>query len=137
MKIRQVIVVENEEFNASYIKKNVERFGYVVLEIFTNYEDTINYIKSNENIDLILININLKAKEDGIETIKDIKKIKDIPFIYMSNDMDDKTIERAFDTKPLSILYRPFKFYQIKASLSLVDHKLETGQLSNTREFKY
>jgi CheY-like chemotaxis protein len=66
------------------------------------------------------MDINLGANsKDGIETVREIKRIKNIPIIYITGNADDDTIESAADTYPAGYIVKPFKRKQIKPSVVL------------------
>ncbi len=78
------MVVEDEEFTGSYIKTKIEKMGDLVSPIVDSGEMAIKIVKK-ENPDLILMDIVLKGKIDGIEAASQIKKDYTIPVIYVSS----------------------------------------------------
>jgi len=88
----KILIIEDEIIVALDIKSALENLGYEVTTIATNHTEALQSIK--ENIpDIILADINLENSIDGIDTIKDIKKIHDIPVIYLTAFSDDETIK--------------------------------------------
>ncbi|MEJ5169338.1 MAG: winged helix-turn-helix domain-containing protein, partial [Arcobacteraceae bacterium] len=72
----------------------------------------------------VLMDINLKNSKDGIETATDIKRIKNIPIVYLTAFCDDQTLKRAVRTNPHAYLIKPFKREELKSTLYLVYFKI-------------
>ncbi|MDD4854600.1 MAG: response regulator [Sulfuricurvum sp.] len=114
----KILIVEDEAIVSMEIKRVIERIGYEVSAIVTNYKDAIQSVKRNKP-DLILMDINLNSYKDGIETVQEIKMTQDIPVIYLTADSDSKTIERAIQTDPVGYLQKPFKREDLNSTIAL------------------
>ncbi|CAA6809970.1 MAG: DNA-binding response regulator [uncultured Sulfurovum sp.] len=114
----QVLIVEDMAITAMYIKNSLIKMGYSVTSIVSNYNDALNSIKQNTP-DLILIDINLKGKKDGIELAEAIQSNNLIPFIYLTSDHSDGTIERAAKTNPSAYLSKPIRHEEIKSNVHI------------------
>jgi signal transduction histidine kinase/ligand-binding sensor domain-containing protein/CheY-like chemotaxis protein len=71
---KNILIVEDEETNYYYLKKILERTNAFTFWA-KNGLDALNYIKSGEHADLILMDIKMPVM-DGIEALKIIKQIK-------------------------------------------------------------
>jgi DNA-binding response OmpR family regulator len=114
----KILIVEDEAIVSMEIKRVIERIGYEVSAVVTNYKDAIQSVKRNRP-DLILMDINLNSYKDGIETVQEIKMTHDIPVIYLTADSDSKTIERAVQTDPVGYLQKPFKREDLNSTIAL------------------
>ena len=123
----EILIVEDEAIVALQIKRTILKMGFEVINMVSNHDDTIRSIK--EKIpDIILLDIHLQNHKDGIETANSIKKIADIPIIYLTAFSDDQTIERAVQTNPLGYLVKPFRLADLKSTLQLAIHKINTKE---------
>jgi len=122
MNKNKILIVEDEIFIALDIKATVEDLGYCVTKLATDYDDALKSIIENEP-DIILMDINLGKSKNGIEISKSIKKIKDIPIIFLTAFADDKTLYEAMMTEPSGYVTKPFKRSQIKSALALAKVK--------------
>jgi DNA-binding response OmpR family regulator len=120
----KILIVEDETIVALDIKGVVKKLGYDVTNCVTNYDDAIKSVIEDEP-DIILMDINLKNSLDGIQTVQDIKKIKNIPIIYLTAFYDDETIQRAIETNPVGYLIKPFKKAELKSTILLAIYKIE------------
>ena len=87
----KILIVEDETIVALDIKRAVIKMGFDVTNTVTNHDDAINSVISNKP-DFIIMDINLENSKDGIVTVESIKKIENIPVIYLSAFSDDETI---------------------------------------------
>ena len=127
----KVLIVEDETIVALDIKSAIKKLGFEVTNTVTNYDDAISSVKKDEP-DVILMDINLKNSKDGIQTAHDIKKIKNIPVIYLTAFSDDETINRAVKTSPLAYLTKPFKREELKSTILLGLYKINQPNQVNT-----
>ena len=63
--------------------------------------------------DMILMDIKLKSKKDGIETADEIFRKYKIPVIYLTAYSDEDTLERAKRTQPYGYIIKPFEEKEI------------------------
>src|SRR5664280_3354407 len=73
--------------------------------------------------DLILMDIVLKSKMDGIEAAERITSQFDIPVIYLTAYTNQEYIERAKKTKPFSYLVKPFNQKELYATIEMALHR--------------
>lgn len=135
MKGNKIMVVEDESIIAEDIRMSLINNGYVVSSVVSMGETAIGKVKEDKP-DLILMDIMLAGKMDGIETAGMIRTMFNIPVIYLTAYCDDKIIERAKITSPFGYLVKPFKDRElyIAIEMSLYKHKLET-ELKESKEF--
>ena len=104
---KNIMIVEDDMIIASCIKKTLTRNGYYINSIVSNGEDAVLQIKKNKP-DLILMDIILDGKIDGIQTVYKIQSIDKIPIIYLSANTDNKTRVRANQTNLCDYIVKPF-----------------------------
>lgn len=120
----KILIVEDEPIVALDIKNTILKFGHIVTGIKTNHDDALASIEADEP-DIIFMDIHLQNSQDGIEIVKEIKKSKNIPIIYLTAFSDDKTMMRAIATNPISYVIKPFKREELKSSIMLSIYKMK------------
>lgn len=82
--------------------------------------------------DLILMDINLSADIDGIETARQIKAKGEVPVCFVTAYSDDATITRAEETEPAAYLVKPFELGDVVAMvrISLANSRRRKAQLA-------
>lgn len=116
-----ILIVEDEAIVGMDLAARLEAEGYDVLEVADNGKDALALFKANE-VDLVLLDIQLKGSWDGIVTAQHLKQIKLVPFIYLSGQTDDETLERAKETSPSAYLTKPISNVALRISIDLAIH---------------
>jgi PAS domain S-box-containing protein len=121
----KILVVEDERITAEDIKSGLENAGYNVPAMVSTGEDAVD--KAGKlRPDLVLMDIKLKGKIDGIEAAGQIKLRYNIPVIYLSAYSDEYTVKRAKITEPSG--------YIVKDETGLVKKPFEESELHNVIE---
>ncbi len=96
--------------------------GYEVTGILPRGEEAIVHVEENQP-DIILLDINLKGKMDGIETAASLQQ-KNIPVIYLTANSDEATFNRAKHTRPAAFITKPFKQLDLQRAIELTISRL-------------
>jgi CheY-like chemotaxis protein len=102
-----VIVVEDDAIIALRNYELLTRSGYVVPEMFASGEELLAYLDKGGPPDLILMDIGLAGKIDGIETALKVRERHDVPVIFLSSYSDDIRLARAHGIPPNIYLFKP------------------------------
>lgn len=73
--------------------------------------------------DIMILDINLKGKQDGIEIAGIVSKHYNLPFIYLSAIAESETVKRALPTNPSAYLSKPFNKNDLKVAVELACQK--------------
>ncbi len=118
----KILVVEDDLITARSIESALKELGHDVLDIVTSGEEAIQ--KASEvHPDLILMDIKLDGKMDGIEAARQIKDHFNIPVIYLTAHADDATLERAKITEPYSYILKPFEDRELHIAIEIAFYK--------------
>lgn len=113
----KILVVEDEMLIGAKISMLLTAMGYEVTGILPRGEDALVQVEENKP-DIILLDINLKGRLDGIETAAQLKE-KNIPIIYLTANSDDATFNRAKETRPAALISKPFKQLDLQRAIEL------------------
>lgn len=132
-----VLVVEDESIVAKDIKLNLEKLGYKVVGTVATGEKAIEQaIELKPNI--ILMDIMLKGKMNGIEATGFIKENLNIPVIYLTANADDNTVDKAKYTEPHGYIIKPFTQTDLHTAIEMALHKFEKEtDLKKERDLLY
>ncbi|WP_129597163.1 response regulator [Methanohalophilus profundi] len=114
----KILVVEDENIVALGIKKMLKGMGFRVPSIAASGEEAIQKAEITFP-DLVLMDIMLKGKIDGIEAAEKIYGTMDIPVVYLTAYSDDKILERAKRTKTYGYLIKPFEENTLQNTIKL------------------
>lgn len=138
MKKERIMIVENEIATARYLQINLEKLGYVVTSIMPSGGKAIQKIKDEDHVDLVLMDISLQGKIDGIESARIINTQFDIPVIYLTSYADSSVFEKAKSTNPYGYLTKPFKQDELQKviELGLYRHRSDEDRRMLVTELK-
>lgn len=108
MSTKNIIIVEDDILICEDIKRVVQNQGYKVLEVFHSGE---NAIKALDRIqpDLILMDIVLSGRLNGIETTGKINEKSDVPVVFLTAYSDQITTDRMATVKHFGRVLKPFR----------------------------
>ncbi|MBF0559568.1 MAG: response regulator [Nitrospirae bacterium] len=137
MEKKKILIVEDEGVVALTIKKDLELMEYEVVDIFASGEEAIEGIKA-ANPDLILMDIKLQGKMDGIETANDISKQYDVPVIYLTAHSEEETLRRAKKTEPYGYLLKPVNEKELHTAveIALYKHNLDCKLRESEEQYR-
>ena len=129
----KILIVEDEMVIAANISLQLSELGYEVTGILPRGEEAISHIKI-EKPDIILLDIRLKGKLDGIETAQTIQKQFNIPIIYLTANADEAHFNRAKETHPHAFISKPFKKLDLQRAIELTVDRISFEKKSATTE---
>ena len=108
----KILIAEDEAIIAQCLKMELELYGYEVCKFVAEGEEAIEIAKE-EKPDIILMDIHLSGKMDGIEAARQIIAIEDIPIIFMTGFTDTNIYKRAHEINPVAYLEKPIEVYEV------------------------
>ncbi len=109
MKNTRILIIEDEQITAQLIKKMLENLGYTIAGIIASGEEALASVATIRP-DLIIMDITLAGKIDGIEAAAYINKNFSIPIVYLTANTNFDIIQRAKDeTTSYGYLLKPVK----------------------------
>jgi diguanylate cyclase (GGDEF)-like protein/PAS domain S-box-containing protein len=120
----KVLIVEDNHLVAEDLRLKLDNYNYNVLGIVAN---GLAAIESAAHLcpDVVLMDIILDGAMDGIQAAEIIRKLYDIPVIYLTAHTDQAMLDRAKVTEPLGFLMKPCDSHDLHATLTLACHKAE------------
>jgi CheY-like chemotaxis protein len=108
MKKPSILIVEDDGLIALHLQELLENAGYVVPDPVPSGEDAIECVNAFPHPDLILMDITLDGKLDGIETAREIQKRFDIPVIFLTAHSEANRVARMEGVASCGFLEKPF-----------------------------
>ncbi|HEY9636582.1 MAG TPA: PAS domain S-box protein [Coleofasciculaceae cyanobacterium] len=128
-----ILVVEDEGIIALNIRTALEELGYQVTAVVQSGEVAIKVAESTLP-DLVLMDIRLPGKIDGITAAEQISTRFKIPVVYLTAHDDSETLQRAKITQPLGYILKPFEIRELVSTIDLALYKHAWEQQLKERE---
>lgn len=125
--IMKILIVEDDDTIRLGLKYYLEQEQFAVIEAST-IKTTINMI-SEETPDLILLDLNL-PDGNGFDLFEQIKKIKDIPVIFLTANDLEISIVRGLDMGADDYITKPFKARELISRIKNVLRRKNNNQSS-------
>ena len=113
-----LMLVEDERIVAFDLKRQLQGFGYQVGSIVASGEQAIDRAEADRP-DLVLMDIHLEGKLDGIEAAIEIRNRCRIPVVFLSAYAEDDTLRRALDSRPFGYLVKPCEGRELHATIQM------------------
>jgi len=133
MEKKKIFIVEDESIVSLEIQSRVKHLGYSVSGTAAYGDEAIRKVIDLKP-DLILMDIRIKGELDGIETAAEIKKIYEVPIIFLTAYADPVTIQRAKITDPFGYIIKPFEERELHISIEIALYKDHTQKLIREKD---
>lgn len=128
MQPARIMIVEDEVVVAMELRETIQSLGYQVTGIVGDGEDAVK--KAGDlSPDLILMDIQLGGKVDGIEAVHRINERHHVPVVYLTAHSDDMTLHRAKHSAPFGYLLKPFSKAELRAAIEVALHRHERERI--------
>jgi CheY-like chemotaxis protein len=121
-----IFIVEDEAIVANDIKETLKSLGYAVPGIAKSGEVAIEKI-GELRPDLVLMDIHLATRMDGVETAGKIQLLYGTPVIYLTAYADKALLDRAKVTEPYGYVIKPYDERELHSviEMALYKHRIE------------
>jgi CheY-like chemotaxis protein len=117
-----ILVVEDEFITATDLRTSLKEMGYDVPVVVDNGEEAIR--KAGElQPSLVLMDIGLSGKMNGIEAGRQIRERFGIPVLYLTAHSDESTFWSALGSEPCGYIIKPFEARELKFNIEMALHK--------------
>jgi CheY-like chemotaxis protein len=132
----RILMVEDDNLTVEILRNELHSLGYEVAGAVGTGEEAIR--SAGELMpDLILMDIVLGGRTDGIETAEQIVRTWDIPVVYLTAYGDDSFFSRAKLTMPFGYLLKPVQTYQLHHTIEMALYRHRYDRLLRESECWY
>jgi CheY-like chemotaxis protein/DNA-binding PadR family transcriptional regulator len=123
----KILVVDDEAIITMQLEERLSALGYEVVGMAASGEDSIEKAR-RLGPDIVLMDIVMPGKMNGIEAAKKINEEMGIPVVFVTSYADDAIIEKAKEARPYGYIVKPFNELEIKAAIEIALFRNEPGQ---------
>ena len=114
----RALIVEDEILIAEELRERLSRLGFSVIAAVDSADEGIA-IATRERPDLVLMDIRLKGKKDGLQAAKEIRQQVDVPIVYLTAHSDQLTVDRAKATEHDGFILKPFQRRELQSTIEV------------------
>ena len=133
----KIIIVEDEKIIAEDIKWTLINFGYDVVGMVSEPEDILPTVREIKP-DLILMDIKLGNKFEGVDAATRIKNELNLPVVFLTAYSDSDTIKKVLTSTPYGYLLKPYNEKELRATIemALLRHKMEIALTVSEKKYR-
>lgn len=113
----KVLIVEDEAIFAMSMTRVLTMLGHETCGVVSTGEEAVKLAKT-ENPDLIIMDVSLKGRMDGIEAAREIRSEYDVPIVFISGFQEAKLLEKAGSVAYTTYLTKPILPDEIKSAIA-------------------
>jgi two-component system response regulator len=98
------------------MRRVLTMLGYEACGTVSTGEEAVRWA-NNENFDLIIMDVSLKGRMDGIEAARKIRLPHNVPIIFISGYLEEKLLEKARSVDFTSYLIKPIMPEDFKSAI--------------------
>lgn len=112
------MIVEDETLIAEELRERLSLLGFSVIAAVDSAEEGIA-IATRECPDLVLMDIRLNGKKDGVQAAEEIHQQVDVPVVYLTAYSDRLTVDRARGTEYDGFVLKPFRARELQSTIEI------------------
>ncbi len=130
---KKILIVEDSRLNAQITAGILSKYGYEVETVRTG-EEAVEKVKSDQSPELILMDIELMGKLDGIETARIIQQFKDIPIVFLTANTNKEIMEKIKSVTGYGYILKGVDEYVLISTVEMALKLHETSTMLKQRE---
>jgi len=134
---KKILIVEDEVVFGIDLMEKLEKLGYSTGPGVIRYGEDIMEAAQNLKPDLILMDIHLKGKMNGIQAAILLQEKLNIPVIFLTAFSDMETIKNAKKIGPYAFLKKPIRFEDLKITLEISLYKAMLEKQLKEKEMRF
>ncbi|MFA5860830.1 MAG: response regulator [Candidatus Thermoplasmatota archaeon] len=115
---KRILVVEDESIVARDIQRTLQRLGFDAPMVVDRGENVLDASREFQP-DLVLMDIQLKGRMNGIEAARALQDELSIPVLFLTAHSDVATVEGAKGATPLGFLIKPFEEDDLRVAVEV------------------
>ena len=116
-----ILIVEDEMLLAMDLEDILQDAGYVVAGHATHMDQAVAFAEHAKcRIDVAIMDVHLARGSNGVDTAAILRQRWNIPSLFVSGNLDEKTRALALQWAPIGFVGKPFSEREMLKALSLM-----------------
>ena len=127
----RILCVDDDPQTLRYVRDALTKAGYA--PVVTGDPEDVSRLMAEETPRLVLLDMMLPGS-DGMELMKDIREVSDVPVIFLSVNGQEEVVARAFDMGAADYVVKPFSPTELAARIRTALRKRAAPELAQPSE---
>jgi len=114
----RALIVEDEILVAEELRHRLLALGFAVIAVVDTADEAVSIV-ARDRPDLVLMDIRLNGKKDGIQAAHDIHNHIDVPIVFITAYSDRINVERAKATQHDGFILKPFHNRELRSTIQV------------------
>ncbi len=114
----RALIIEDEALIAEELSERLSSLGFYIIGSVDTADEGIA-IATIERPELVLMDIRLRGKKDGVQAAEEIRRRVDVSIVYVSAHSDEMTVNRAKTTDHDGFILKPFHRRELESTLDI------------------
>ena len=127
----RILAVDDDPQTLRHVRAALTKAGYT--PVVTGDPEEVSRLMAEEEPRLVLLDLMLPGS-DGMELMKEIREVSDVPVIFLSVNGQEETIARAFENGADDYVVKPFSPTELVARIKAALRKREAPEWAEPSE---
>ena len=127
----RILCVDDDPQTLRYVRDALTKAGYT--PVVTGDPEEVSRLMAEEEPRLVLLDLMLPGS-DGMELMKEIREVSDVPIIFLSVNGQEEIIARAFENGADDYVVKPFSPTELVARIKAALRKREAPEWAEPSE---
>ncbi len=133
----KILIVEDQALIAESLRSVLLGMGYQVPAIFRSGHETLENFYPGF-ADIVIMDIGLQGKLNGVETSIELRKVSTVPIIYLTDNQDEYLRKKAiYESNTVQYLTKPFTRLDISVAIDLAIKALKRHEVKQNNDVSY
>ena len=129
----KILIVDNDKAIAEQIKNYLSTIGFEVLGITASHDDTVKFLNFTK-VDIVIMDIDINGKIDGVESCNIIYQKFHIPSIFVTSFYDEEALFLIEHSNAFGYILKPFKKEVLRVTILLILEKMKQKRTVQPQE---
>jgi CheY-like chemotaxis protein len=121
----RILVVEDERIVARELQQTLISMGYEVPVTVASADEALQ-AAAELAPDLALMDIRIAGPADGVHTANELRRVHDLPVVFLTAYSDEATLDRAMVSEPFGYLIKPVSDTELRSAVEVALQRLRS-----------
>ncbi|MBL8944567.1 MAG: response regulator [Myxococcales bacterium] len=119
----RILVIEDERIVARELQQTLISMGYDVPVTVASADEALR-VAAELSPDLALMDIRISGPADGIHTANELRRVHNLPVVFLTAYSDEATLDRAMVSEPFGYLIKPVSDTELRSAIEVALQRL-------------